>query len=214
MSQDLIDSVLAIAPDSHLDRLRRHREVARDNTQKAYIALFEPANTSDVSVLERFAIAAFVTGLHGPHRLADHYARELAKASAGAGTDAVISTEIAGGKTEGPYGAHPKGPLSGEDKDGLIYSVSAGNREVLGAKLSAALEHAHLLVYRPRDASKAALEALQAAGWSTAGIVTISQLVAFLSFQVRIVQGLSVLAANPAADSVNQSLPKAEAAIA
>lgn len=213
MSTDLIDSVLAVAPDSHLDRLRRHREVARDNTQKAYIALFNPANTNDVGLLERFAIAAFVTGLHGPQPLGDHYARELGNASAGRGIDAAISAEIAAGKTEGPYGAYPKGPLSGEDKDGLIYSVSAANREVLGKKLSAALEHAHLLVYRPREASKPALEALQAAGWSTAGIVTISQLVAFLSFQVRVVQGLSVLAANPAADRVNQSLPTAEAAI-
>lgn len=213
MSQDLIDSILAVAPGSYVDRLRRHRDVARENAQKAYLALFEPANTGDVSVLERLAIAAFVTGLHGPQRLGEHYARELAKVSAGTGIDAAISAEIAVGTTEGPYGAYPKGPLSREDRDGLIYSVSPANGDLLGKRLRAALEHAHLLVYRPRDASNAALEVLQAAGWSTAGIVTISQLVAFLSFQVRIVQGLNVLAANPVGDSINQSLPTAEAAI-
>jgi uncharacterized protein YciW len=34
-----------------------------------------------------------------------------------------------------------------------------------------------------------------AAGWSADGIVTLSQLVSFLAFQVRVVAGLSVLAA-------------------
>jgi uncharacterized protein YciW len=65
---------------------------------------------------------------------------------------------------------------------------------VLG-RLDAALVHAHLLVFRPRDASSAALQALLNAGWSTDDIVTLSQLVAFLSFQIRVVTGLSALAA-------------------
>jgi len=64
----------------------------------------------------------------------------------------------------------------------------------LGPRLAAPLEHAHLLVFRPRDASPAALQALIDAGWSTSGIVTLSQLVAFLSYQIRVVTGLSALA--------------------
>jgi uncharacterized protein YciW len=32
------------------------------------------------------------------------------------------------------------------------------------------------------------------AGWSTTGIVTLSQIAAFLSFQIRVVAGLRVLA--------------------
>jgi uncharacterized protein YciW len=55
-----------------------------------------------------------------------------------------------------------------------------------------------LLVFRPRDASPAALQSLLDAGWSTTGIVTLSQLVAFLSFQIRVVAGLRALAAAPA----------------
>jgi hypothetical protein len=58
------------------------------------------------------------------------------------------------------------------------------------------LEHAHLLVFRPRDASPAAMQALLDAGWSTTAIVTLSQLVAFLSFQVRAVAGLRTLGAS------------------
>ncbi len=40
-------------------------------------------------------------------------------------------------------------------------------------------------MFRPREAHRKALTALADAGWSTTGIVTLSQLVAFLSFQVR-----------------------------
>ena len=79
---------------------------------------------------------------------------------------------------------------------GLIYRVGAERRPVLGARLAAALEHAHLLVFRPRDAASADMKALLAAGWSETGIVTLSQLVAFLSFQVRVVTGLRVLGAS------------------
>jgi uncharacterized protein YciW len=50
-----------------------------------------------------------------------------------------------------------------------------------------------LLVFRPRDANAAAMQALLDAGWSSTTIVTVSQLVAFLSFQVRTVAGLRAL---------------------
>lgn len=106
-----------------------------------------------------------------------------------------ITAEIERGRTSGPYGAFPAGPLSIENKAGLIYRVSAERKPVLRARLAAALEHAHLLVFRPRDASSADMKALLTAGWSTTGIVTVSQLVAFLSFQVRVVSGLRTLAA-------------------
>jgi CMD domain protein len=86
--------------------------------------------------------------------------------------------------------------LSIEDKKGPIYRVSDGGRRALGARLAAALEHAHLLVFRPRDAAPAAMQALLDAGWPTTAIVTLSQLVAFLSFQVRSVAGLRTLGAS------------------
>lgn len=195
MSRDLIDQVLSISPGSHLDQLRRHREVARENIQKAYEALFSPRDVNDVSRLERLALASFVTGLHGQIVLADHYAHLLSTTEGGVALAAIINAEIERGTTEGPYGTYPAGPLSAENKQGPLYVVALANRTQLGQRLSAALEHAHLLVFRPRDASRAALDKLINAGWSTAGVVTLSQLVAYLSFQTRIVEGLSVLAA-------------------
>ena len=52
-----------------------------------------------------------------------------------------------------------------------------------------------MLVFHPRDADVRSLQALLDAGWSTTEVVTLSQLVAFLSFQIRVVAGLKVLAA-------------------
>jgi CMD domain protein len=65
----------------------------------------------------------------------------------------------------------------------------------LGERLAAALAQTHLLVFRPREATGDDLGRLLDAGWSTDGIVTLSQLVSFLAFQQRVVTGLRVLAA-------------------
>ena len=190
---DIIDHLAGIAPGSSLDLIRARRLQARDNAQKSYLALFEPAEFGDVPAADRHAVAAFVAGLHGEPTVAGFY---LAKLAGHAGLVEALKSEIERGKTRGPYGAFPAGPLSAEDTTGLIYRVADDRRRVLGAKLAAALEHTHLLVFRPRDASPAAMQALLDVGWSTNAIVTLSQLVAFLSFQVRSVAGLRTLGAS------------------
>ena len=85
---------------------------------------------------------------------------------------------IAAGATTGPYGAYPAGQLSREDVAGPRHRVAETRRAVLGERVSAALDHAHLLVFHPRDAEPAALHRLLDAGVSTTEIVTLSQLVA------------------------------------
>ena len=192
---DIIDTLAGIEPGSTLDATRAHRLQARENAQKSYLALFEPIDAGDFSLPERAAVAAFVTGLHGESAVAAFYRDKLAASADGAPLLDAIKAEIERGKTSGPYGAYPAGPLSIENKAGLIYRVSAEFKPVLGARLVAALEHAHLLVFRPRDAASGDMKALLAVGWSATGIVTFSQLVAFLSFQVRVVSGLRTLAA-------------------
>jgi len=191
--KDIIDHLAGIEPGSSLDTIRARRLQARENAQKSYLTLFAPADFGDVAAYERYAVAAFVAGLHDEPAVAIFYLAKLADRPELVG---VLKTEIERGKTKGPYGAFPEGPLSVEDTAGLIYRVAADRKMVLGAKLAAALEHAHLLVFRPRDAAPAAMQALLDAGWSTNGIVTLSQLVAFLSFQVRSVAGLRTLGAS------------------
>lgn len=194
-TQDIIDTLAGIEPGSALDAIRARRQQARENAQKSYLSLFEPIDASDCSLVERAAVAAFVTGLHGESPVAAFYREKLFANPAGGSLLEVIEAEIARGRTSGPYGSYPAGPLSIENTAGLIYRVSAASKPALGARLAAALEHAHLLVFRPRDAAAGDMKALLEAGWSTTGIVTFSQLVAFLSFQLRVVSGLRTLAA-------------------
>ncbi|OKO86389.1 CMD domain protein [Bradyrhizobium sp. AS23.2] len=195
-TKDIIDTLAGIEPGSALDTIRARRLQARENAQKSYLSLFEPIDASDFSLAERAAVAAFVTGLHGESPVAAFYREKLAANADGAALVEAIKAEIERGKTSGPYGDFPAGPLSVENKAGLIYRVSTERRPALGARLVAALEHTHLLEFRPRDAASSDMKALLAAGWSDTGIVTFSQLVAFLSFQVRVVTGLRVLGAS------------------
>lgn len=192
-SKDVIDQLVGVIPGSALDIVRDGRPTARDNAQKSYEALFAPADPATVSLRERFALASFVAGLHRDAETARFYGSQLA-ALAEANLVAAIGDEVRRGETSGPYGRYPEGPLSAENAPGISHRVAEGNRRVLGERLSAALEHAHLLVFRPRDSSAAALQTLLDAGWSTTEIVTISQLVAFLAFQIRVVVGLRALA--------------------
>jgi CMD domain protein len=195
--RDVIDLLVGVKPGSRLDAIRAQRPEARENAQKSYLALFAPQLPGEMSGEERCALAVFVAGLHGDAATLAFYRTGLAKQNARPDLAAAVDAEIARGAAEGPYGHYPEGPLSVEDRAGPIHRVSQAERAVLGARLSAALEHAHLLVFRPRDASPAALQALLDGGWSTTGIVTLSQLIAFLSFQIRVIVGLRALAAAP-----------------
>jgi len=196
MEADVIDTLAGIAPGSRLDLVRRtRRAVAREHAQKSYDSLFAPADTGSFGPLERFAVAVFVAGLHGQTAIKDFYAARLRSAAATDATRAAIDAEIAAAATKGPYGAYPKGPLSKEDTQGPIHRVADAHREALGPRLPAAFEHVHMLVFHPRDAAPPSLQAMLDSGWTTDAVVTLSQLVAFLSFQIRVVAGLKVLAA-------------------
>jgi CMD domain protein len=194
MEPDVIDLLSGIEKGSPLDGLRAQRQAARENAQKSYQALFAPTSLGSVSAKERHAVAAYVAGLHRDAGTLAFYMDGLGAQNASRSVVEAIMAEIAHGAAEGPFGRYPRGPLAKEDKAGHVGRISKANRRTLGARLSAALEHAHLLVFHPRDASPAALQALLDAGWTTTEIVTLSQLVAFVSFQIRVVAGLRILA--------------------
>jgi len=195
-TKDIIDLLAGIAPGSNLAGIRERRLQARENAQKSYLALFEPADFGAFPAAERCAVAAFVAGVHGEPNVAGFYLAKLAKAVDRPTLVEALKWEIERAKTSGPYGAFPSGPLSVEDKTGLIYRIAGDHKPILGARFAAALEHAHLLIFRPRDAAAGDLKALLDAGWPTTAIVTLSQLVAFLSFQIRAVVGLRALGAS------------------
>lgn len=191
---DVIDLLAGIQPGDPMDCLRSQRPQARLHAQQSYLALFAPAAPvpGQVSPVERFALAAFVAALHRQPEAAGFYADELRRFDPGLALDVAAAAGQAAG--HGPYGRYPAGLLSVEDADGPVWSVDAARRLLLGHRLAAGFEHAHLLVFHPRDASPANVQALLDAGWSATDIVILSQIVAFLAFQIRVVSGLQALA--------------------
>lgn len=195
MTPDVIDRLAGIAPGSPLDVIRAQRPKARASAEQSFRALFHPETPGEATATERHAVAAFVAALHRDAAAEAFYTAELARLDPTLAT--VVANEAAVAAAQGPYGHYPPGPLAGESRDGPVYRASAEAARLLGHRLAAAFEHAHLLVFRPREASPAALQTLLASGWSTTGIVTLSQLVAFLTFQVRVAAGLRALGAAP-----------------
>ncbi|HEX2436735.1 MAG TPA: CMD domain protein [Methylomirabilota bacterium] len=194
---DVIDALVGITPGSPLDAIRARRPEARAHAQATYRALFTPDKPGTVSAQERFAVGAFVAGLHGATAIANAYAARLTETGASSALVKALDATVAEATTRGPYGQYPAGPLTRENTAGPSYRMGAAGRAALGPRLTAAFEHVHMLVFHPRDAAPPALQALLDAGWSTTDIVTLSQIVAFLSFQIRVVTGLRTLAGRP-----------------
>ncbi|MVA82300.1 CMD domain protein [Agrobacterium vitis] len=187
---DIIDTLSGIVPGSKGEALRARRPMTKEGAQASWQALFAPSDDSQISIEERFAVAVFVAALHGQPEIAAFYAEKLA---ANPALLTAVQTATSKGTAIGPYGHYPAGPLSSENTEGPVFTVADSEKAILGARLSAALEHAHLLIFHLRDAKPQALDALLKAGWSTTGIVTLSQLISFLAFQIRVVAGLKVL---------------------
>ncbi|MDL9978829.1 CMD domain protein [Microbacterium candidum] len=184
---DTIDTVLGIAPGDALDALRRRRPVTREQLQASHDALFSPVDDAAFPIAERHLVAAFATRLTADDALAAYYADH-----APAALRDVVLAEAVASSAEGPFGHYREAGLVAESTDGPRYETIA--HEALSERLAAALTHAHLLVFRPREADADALDRLLDAGWSVDGIVTLSQLVAFVAFQQRVAAGLTALA--------------------
>ena len=193
---DVIDTLAGIAPGSRMDAVRDGRKVARIHAQKSYDVLLTPAAPGDFSIAERFAVAAYVAGLHRAAPTVAHYAAGL-REHGGEVLPGAVAAAVAQTAAEGPKGAYPPGPLSVEDTPAPPFALSPEVAVALGPKLVAALAHTHYLVFHPRDAAASRFVPLKEAGWTEDGIVSLSQLVSFLAFQIRVIAGLSVLAATP-----------------
>lgn len=189
--EDVIDSIVGVRPGDRLDALRHRRPVTREQLQASHDALFTPIDDSQFVLVDRLLVAAFATRLTAADATAEHYADRAFEADA-ARTGAVQAAAVEQ-SAAGPYGRYAEAGLQSENAEGLRFEPDERLRDAVGERLAAALAHAHLLTYRPREASSDALERLLAAGWSIDGIVTLSQLVSFLAFQQRVASGLRAL---------------------
>lgn len=190
---DVIDEILDVRPGDRLDRVRRARPVAREQAQVAYEAIFRPAHPGALAVAERYAVAWAVAAWTGEPGTVAHYRDRLLEVEPRAGVHAALSRVIADGAGTGPFGRFREPGLAARSTDGTRLVVGAAEVDVLGEELSALLVHAHALTLRPREASPALLEALTDVGWEATEIVALSQLVAYVSFQARLVAGLRAL---------------------
>lgn len=201
---DIIDLLAGIAPGDALDGVRRQRAQARENAQRSFEALLEPDDPGTFSLAERYAVAVFVSQLHGFDAATAFYGDVLGDESPELAS--IVATAATTAAATGPFGSYREPRLERESTDGPRWTPDAVVAGELGVRLAAALTHAHLLVFRPREARSEALRALVDAGWEPDAIVSLSQLVAFLTFQLRVAWGLRVLAEAAPAVSVAEGV--------
>jgi len=163
VSADVLNAILGVDDESPLATLRQQKPSLVTELQDYYLALFEPT-ASSVAALP-------VTDRHlVAVRVASH-----------TGSDAVASwyRNLAreAGVTESSLDRIANTSVEVED----------------ASATGAALRHADLLTLRPADATPADLQALKDAGLTPAGIVTLSQVIAFVSYQLRLAAGLRAL---------------------
>jgi uncharacterized peroxidase-related enzyme len=145
---DIIDQLLDIEQSSEIWAIRHAREKVVTATQASYEGYFA-TNLSQLSLPQRFEIAALCSELTPCPLLSQHYTKQLALA-----------------RSE---------------------SQATGVNDVA---MVTAKEFAKVLTTKPIDGDKALLHTLPKAGLDTPTIVALAQLIAFISFQTRVVQGL------------------------
>ena len=124
---DVIDALAGITPGSPLDAIRARRLQARIHAQATYRALFEPASPGSFTASERFAVGAFVAGLHGDAAIADHLAARLVASGAPSAHREAVGAAVTTAAAAGPYGRYSVG--TAEPRGLRRPALSRGRRE-------------------------------------------------------------------------------------
>lgn len=77
----------------------------------------------------------------------------------------------------------------------LAAIAEAAEFTAIDGRLRAVIRHADMVTLTPRDATKADIAALVAAGVSETDIVRLAELIAFVNYQARVIAGLRLLEA-------------------
>jgi uncharacterized protein YciW len=160
ITEDAINGILGASAGGRVAELRNLKPKLVDELQAYYLALFEPDATS---------AAAFP--------LTDRYLVAIRVASHTRSADVVRwYTELALG--------------AGVDEETIARVRDVATLWTDQTPLGAAIRHADLLTTNPSRAEAANLRALKDAGYSPAGILSLAQTIAFISYQLRLVAGL------------------------
>ncbi len=166
---DLIDQLAALQSGGATHLIRHRRDKVAAATQGSYEGLFDPA-LPGMSLLERLQVALYACRLSKADGLATHYRSRLQELS----THRIESEAT---------------------KAFIEAGASAELASLPDLRLRAMLIFTRTLILTPVEGDKAALLSLPAAGISTAEVVSLAQLIAFLSYQIRLVCGLAALQA-------------------
>ncbi len=91
--------------------------------------------------------------------------------------------------------ALPSAHADAAETGALLAGIGGGELAPRDERLAAILRHTEVLVLHPATSSRTGLASLHAVGLTTRAIVTLSQLVAFVTYQVRVVAALRALEA-------------------
>lgn len=176
---DVVDRVAVLADGSALQLLRRERDKVRQATQGSYAALFDPA-LPGLTLADRLLVALSASRLTPVPALAAHYRERLERQRVDAGS---------------------------MDPKALHAAAGTGPVEAASPRLQALLVFARTLIERPIDGDRTALRRLQAAGVDTPTVVTLAQLIAFVSYQARLVAALEAMRAQTAPEDAGHPTP-------
>lgn len=190
---DIIDLLSGTTEVTAVAELRDLRPAAKENAQRSFTVLLEPADTSGFTTRERYAVATYVAGLHGHVRAVEFYSDLLDDETDAAEFSRAVRTAADLARRAGPYGEFREPGLAHRSKPGPSIS-NRDHADILGERLTAAFDVAHLLVLHPRDSRPEVLGRLSGTGWDADATVSLTQLISFLCFQLRVADGLTVLA--------------------
>ena len=163
VSADVLNAILGIHDESPIAKMRQQKPSLVTELQDYYLALFEPTASSAEALPLTDRYLVAV-------RVASHTRSEA------------VATWYRDLARE-----------AGVDESELDRVADTSNAIDDANATGAALRHADLLTLRPAGATPADLQALKDAGLTPAGIVSLSQVIAFVSYQLRLAAGLRAL---------------------
>jgi CMD domain protein len=165
-TRDVVNAILGVDESSPVAALRNQKPSLVREAQEYYDSLFSPTRES----AEQLPVADRAV-------VAIRVASHTGSSQVAAWFDAIAREE-------------------GVEPATIARATDVGDFWSDESRLAAAIRHADLLVTAPSEATPSDLEALKRAGYSPAAIVALSQTIAFVTYQVRLVAGLRALAAS------------------
>ncbi|MBS7706509.1 CMD domain protein [Chelatococcus asaccharovorans] len=163
MQTDIIERLAGIGSGSPLAEALKARAEIMRLSDASHEAVLRPKTPGGLSHALRAALAARMAAWLGNDALAAHYRALLQEAG------------------------------SGQAAEDLAATVATTESLPAERRLAAIVRHVDLVTREPREATRADIEALRAAGLDEADIVRLSELAAFVNYQARVIAGFRCL---------------------